>query len=262
MPQWFPDQDSWPAASPARLAVLEELTEHFRLLEDQATGTRVGIGIATGADKVFLTKDDTAVESSRLLPMAMVRDTTTGSLNWSGTYLVNPWTASGDLVDLDEYPRLAAYFEEHGAALRKRYVAAKQPKRWYKTSSPASTATASTSTDSPSAPTSDRTDLNRQHVKERAYTKTETLPQAARRVRGKQTNRCPWPRPQRSPSPCSWIRRQRSVVAGLRDPACHLLHDVQHSLAKISRGDQHPEEQHDDDRQLLVEPAPGLRASA
>ncbi|NUP21933.1 MAG: N-6 DNA methylase [Streptomyces sp.] len=133
MPHWFPDEDSWPTASPARLAVLEELTERFRLLEDDRTGTRVGIGIATGADKVFLTADDDLVERDRLLPMAMVRDTTSGTLDWQGTYLVNPWTAEGDLVDLTAYPRLARYFEEHGAALRKRYVAVKQPHRWYKT---------------------------------------------------------------------------------------------------------------------------------
>ncbi|MFD7085584.1 Eco57I restriction-modification methylase domain-containing protein [Streptomyces sp. NPDC002181] len=133
MPHWFPGEDSWPAASPARLAVLEDLTERFHLLEDARTGTRVGIGIATGADKVFLTDDGNLVEDERLLRMAMVRDTTSGTLDWNGTYLVNPWTAEGDLVDLTAYPRLAAYFEEHSAALRRRYVAVKQPQRWYKT---------------------------------------------------------------------------------------------------------------------------------
>lgn len=133
MPHWFPEEDSWPAASPARLAVLEKLTERFRLLEDAETGTKVGIGIATGADKVFLTKDAGLVETDRLLPMAMVRDTTSGTVDWDGTYLVNPWAADGDLVDLDAYPRLAAYFERHSEVLRKRYVAVKQPHRWYKT---------------------------------------------------------------------------------------------------------------------------------
>ncbi|MFH8403013.1 Eco57I restriction-modification methylase domain-containing protein [Streptomyces anulatus] len=133
MPHWFPDEDSWPSASPARLAVLEELTERFQLLEKNGTGTRVGIGIATGADKIFLTSDDKFIEDDRLLPMAMVRDTTSGALNWSGTYLVNPWSASGDLVDLAAYPRLAKYLDDHEAALRKRYVAVKQPHRWYKT---------------------------------------------------------------------------------------------------------------------------------
>ncbi|MET8616773.1 Eco57I restriction-modification methylase domain-containing protein [Streptomyces albidoflavus] len=133
MPHWFPEEDSWPAASPARLAVLEDLTERFRLLEDTETGTKVGIGIATGADKVFLTTDKDLVEDDRLLPMAMVRDTTSGTIDWDGTHLVNPWTANGDLVDLDAFPRLASYFEKHGEALRKRYVAVKQPQRWYKT---------------------------------------------------------------------------------------------------------------------------------
>ncbi|MFD3540348.1 Eco57I restriction-modification methylase domain-containing protein [Streptomyces sp. NPDC058662] len=133
MPHWFPEEDSWPAASPARLAVLEDLTERFRLLEDTETGTKVGIGIATGADKVFLTKDSDLVEDERLLPLAMVRDTTSGTLSWDGTHLVNPWTARGDLIDLAAYPRLAAYFEEHSEVLRKRYVAVKQPARWYKT---------------------------------------------------------------------------------------------------------------------------------
>ncbi|MFJ5050224.1 Eco57I restriction-modification methylase domain-containing protein [Streptomyces sp. NPDC088719] len=133
LPHWFPDEDSWPSASPARLAVLEQLTERFQLLENDGTGTRVGIGIATGADKIFLTNDGKLIEDDRLLPMAMVRDTTSGTLDWNGTYLVNPWSASGDLVDLTAYPRLARYLDKNGAALRKRYVAVKQPHRWYKT---------------------------------------------------------------------------------------------------------------------------------
>ena len=133
LPHWFPGEDSWPAASPARLAMLEDLSDRFRLLEDETTGTRVGIGIATGADKVFITHDRDLVEEDRLLPMAMVRDTTSGTLDWNGAYLVNPWTADGSLIDLGTRPRLAAYFEEHEEALRKRYVAVKQPERWYKT---------------------------------------------------------------------------------------------------------------------------------
>ncbi|MFG2711759.1 Eco57I restriction-modification methylase domain-containing protein [Streptomyces goshikiensis] len=133
LPHWFNGTDSWPAGSPARLAMLEDLGDRFGLLEDPSTGTRVGIGVATGADKVFLTQSTAAVEEDRLLPMAMVRDTTSGSLNWSGTHLVNPWDDAGNLVDLGEYPKLASYFDQHSEVLRKRYVAVKQPHRWYKT---------------------------------------------------------------------------------------------------------------------------------
>ncbi|MGV9596779.1 Eco57I restriction-modification methylase domain-containing protein [Streptosporangium sandarakinum] len=133
LPHWFSGDDSWPSASPARLAMLEELSDRFRLLEDETTGTRVGIGVATGADKVFITDQPDLVEPDRLLRLAMVRDTKTGFLDWKGTYLVNPWNSAGDLVDLASYPRLSAYFEGHKTALRKRHVAIKQPSRWYKT---------------------------------------------------------------------------------------------------------------------------------
>jgi hypothetical protein len=135
LPHWFPGEDSWPAASPARLAVLEDLSDRFKLLEDRSTGTRVGIGIATGADKVFIVQhgDTKEIEDDRLLPLAMVRDTTSGVLNWHGAYLVNPWNAQGNLVDLSAYPRLARYFTQHDGALCKRYIAVKQPDRWYKT---------------------------------------------------------------------------------------------------------------------------------
>lgn len=133
LPHWFQGDDSWPAASPARLATLEHLSDRFRPLQDETTGTRVGIGVATGADKVFITDKVDVVEPERLLKLSMVRDTYTGTLRWGGNYLVNPWNETGHLVDLDAYPRLRAYFQKHAASLRKRYIATRDPGRWYKT---------------------------------------------------------------------------------------------------------------------------------
>jgi hypothetical protein len=133
LPHWFPGEDSWPSASPARLAMLEELNDRFRLLEDETTGTRVGIGVATGADKVFITHDRDTAEPDRMMPLAMVKDTTSGKVDWGGNFLVNPWDSQGKLVGLDAYPKLAAYFGQHRKVLSKRYVAVKQPNRWYKT---------------------------------------------------------------------------------------------------------------------------------
>jgi hypothetical protein len=135
LPHWFPGDESWPDASPARLAVLEHLSDRFPPLQDESSGTRVGIGIATGADQVYITadRDSAGVEPDRLLPLAMVRDTTSGTLNWHGTHLVNPWDTSGHLVDLTQYPRLARYFERHSPVLRGRYIAGKIPGHWYKT---------------------------------------------------------------------------------------------------------------------------------
>ncbi len=129
---WFTGTDPWPCSSPARLALLRRLEEKFRPLESEATGTRVGIGVATGLDKVFITRDAGLVEPSRLLPLAMAQDTATGCFQWSGHFLVNPWDADG-LVDLREFPRLRAYFEQAQAEVKKRNTAQRNPGGWYRT---------------------------------------------------------------------------------------------------------------------------------
>ncbi|MDQ3912847.1 MAG: Eco57I restriction-modification methylase domain-containing protein [Actinomycetota bacterium] len=131
--KWFTGSDPWPCVSPERLALLKRLEAEFPPLEDPATATKVGIGVATGADKVFLTEDPELVEESRLLPLALAKDTMSGVLEWSGHYLVNPWEADGSLVDLELYPRLRRYFEDHETLLRGRHVGRKKPSHWYKT---------------------------------------------------------------------------------------------------------------------------------
>jgi hypothetical protein len=131
---WFDGDASWPSASPERLALLQDLESRLPSLQDEATGTKVGIGVATGADKVFVTKDPRLVEVDRLLPLAMAGDTASGHLDWSGHYLVDPWDGdTGDLVELSKYPRMRKYFEDRSEHLLGRNVAGRQPKRWYRT---------------------------------------------------------------------------------------------------------------------------------
>ena len=129
---WFTGSDLWPAGSPVRLALLERLNEHFYPLQDPATGTKISIGIATGADNVYVTKDPTVAEADRMLPLAMRRDLMSGHFDWRGNYLVNPWNEDGSLVDLAEYPRMAAYLASH-PKLRERFVAKKSPDSWHRT---------------------------------------------------------------------------------------------------------------------------------
>jgi len=131
--EWFKGAAPWPSASPDRLRLLKRLEEKFTPLEDRSTGTRVGIGVATGADRVFLAQNPDLVERDRLLPMAMAGDTFTGTLQWSGHYLVNPWRTDGSLMDLAEHPELRAYFEGNASTLKGRHVAKKTPSRWYRT---------------------------------------------------------------------------------------------------------------------------------
>jgi adenine-specific DNA-methyltransferase len=111
------------------ITLLRRLEERFPALE---TCAKVGIGVATGNDGVFITKDTSLVERSRLLKLALVSDIFEGTMKWSGHYLVDPWNSDG-LVTLDKYPRLREYFEKHATALKKRHTAANKALGWYKT---------------------------------------------------------------------------------------------------------------------------------
>jgi adenine-specific DNA-methyltransferase len=132
LPAWFDAGSSWPSGDPTNLALIADLERRFPPLESRATGTRVGIGVASGVDDVYLTKDSSLIETERLLPLLMTRDTNDGVAEWSGTYLVNPWR-DGRLVELAEYPRLRGYLESHAEPVKGRHVARTNPERWYRT---------------------------------------------------------------------------------------------------------------------------------
>ena len=126
---WFKGTDPWPCHSPEQLALLRRLEDRFPPLEMNA---KVGIGVATGNDTVYITTDADLVEPSRLLKLALAKDLSSGTVRWSGHYLVNPWNHDG-LVNLKAYPKLRAYYEQHSAALKKRHTAEKSAGKWYKT---------------------------------------------------------------------------------------------------------------------------------
>ena len=132
LPHWFAGSELWPTGSPGRLALIELLNDRFKPLHDPGTGTRVSIGVATGADSVYVVRDPTVVESDRVVPLSMRRDLLSGEFEWQGNYVINPWTENGRLVDLVDYPRLSAYLSEH-PILRERHVAKRDPKSWHRT---------------------------------------------------------------------------------------------------------------------------------
>ncbi len=129
---WFKGRDLWPSGSPAQLSLVADLESRFPPLENSRTGTHVGIGVATGCDDVYITRDEDAVEEERLMPLLQAADTVSGVPAWSGSYLVNPWNQDG-LVDLKRYPRLFAYLEGNQSRLRARHVARRRPAHWYRT---------------------------------------------------------------------------------------------------------------------------------
>jgi adenine-specific DNA-methyltransferase len=132
LPHWHRTADSWPDGSPETLAWLEEIQDRHPPLEDREAGTRIGIGVATGADAVYITRDAGAAEPERMLPLAMSADVKSGTYGWTGHYLVNPWDEDG-LVDLDEWPRLSEYLGRNAAAVLRRSISKRSPASWYRT---------------------------------------------------------------------------------------------------------------------------------
>lgn len=132
LPHWFDGDSLWPTGSPARLALIEHLNDKFLPLHDPPAGTRVSIGVATGADQAYVTKDPNVAEPDRMLPLSTARDLVTGIFEWQGNYLVNPWDDHGHLVPLKHYPRMAAYLSKQ-PGLRSRFVAKRSPDSWYRT---------------------------------------------------------------------------------------------------------------------------------
>lgn len=112
--------------------LVRRIEQAFPALEE--AGCKVGIGVATGADKAYVGMlDELEVEPSRKLPLAMTRDISTGRVEWRGFGVINPFTDEGPLVDLRDFPKLAAHLEAHRGAIAGRHVAKKDEKRWYRT---------------------------------------------------------------------------------------------------------------------------------
>ncbi|SES88734.1 Eco57I restriction-modification methylase domain-containing protein [Hymenobacter actinosclerus] len=132
VPEWFPAGRPWTRTTPTRTALLAYLEQHFEPLVSAATGTRVGIGIATGADAVFFTTTPDLVEPAQQLRLARPADVRTGQLVWGGQWLLSPWHR-GKLIDLAHYPRLHAHLAAHRPQLAGRHVAKKNPQAWCRT---------------------------------------------------------------------------------------------------------------------------------
>ena len=129
---WLTGGDHWPTGSPHALELLADLESRFPPLEDPRTGTRVGIGVATGCDDVYISDAPQGIEDDRLLPLVTAGDIVSGQPKWGGRYLINPWE-DGRLVDLLEFPGLADYFRVHESRIRHRHVARRRPSTWYRT---------------------------------------------------------------------------------------------------------------------------------
>lgn len=132
---WFRGEQQWSIESPAHLSLLRKLESEFVAIGDSNSGCRVGIGVATGADNVFIVDQDThEVEPELLMPLVTTRDIASGTVEWHGECVINPFIGNTtELINLTRYPKAAKYFERFRPRLQGRNVAKRDQQRWYRT---------------------------------------------------------------------------------------------------------------------------------
>lgn len=124
--------EPWLLESFDQMALIRRLERDFPLLEE--VGCKVGIGVATGADKAFIGDFEALnVEQDRKVPLVTTKDIVSGEVEWRGLGVINPFTEQGGLVELGEYPLLRRYLEARRSVIAGRHCAQKNPLKWYRT---------------------------------------------------------------------------------------------------------------------------------
>lgn len=131
-PSWFSGGAPWVLSTPAHLAVLRQLEERWAQLE-AVGGARVGIGVATGSDRIYIVDRTADIEPDRLVPLVLREDLHGGRVGDGGRCVLNTFDDCGRLINLARYPRLAAYLTTHEDELRRRHIARKHPAAWFRT---------------------------------------------------------------------------------------------------------------------------------
>lgn len=103
--------------------------ENLSYIEQQ--GFKIGIGVATGADKIFISKElENQVEEELLLPLVNAKDLTGNEFIWKGFYILNPYGLNGSIINLDKYPKAKQYLGQFKSILSKRHIV-KNGRTWY-----------------------------------------------------------------------------------------------------------------------------------
>lgn len=110
------------------------LKSRLRLTSIESLGFHVGIGVATGADKIFIGKHlADEVEEDVLIPIVTSRDVKDNSLQWNGNFLLNPFDEEGNIIDLAQFPKAYSYMINHKKKLQQRHISQRNPSYWFRT---------------------------------------------------------------------------------------------------------------------------------
>lgn len=122
----------WIMTKDAKVDLVRELENRCPLIEE--TGCKIGIGVATGADKIYIGKyEELDVEKERKLRLAQTKDLSNGEIQWRGFGIVNPFKEDGSLASFEDFPRMGAFFKDNMDRVKRRNVAKKNKANWYRT---------------------------------------------------------------------------------------------------------------------------------
>lgn len=112
----------------------DDLRQSQALKPIESQGFKIGIGVATGKDEVFIgEKLHEDIEEELLLPIITSKELKANKYQKSQKWLFNPFNENGQLVNLDRYPKASKYLTSFKSELIKRHIARKKPEFWYRT---------------------------------------------------------------------------------------------------------------------------------
>lgn len=98
-------------------------------------GIDIKVGLATGADKVFINPPtEGRIESELLVPIVLSRNLKEDHQIRKTDILLNTWDPNNPekLIKLKDWPNASRYLEVNKEKLKSRYIAKKNPARWYR----------------------------------------------------------------------------------------------------------------------------------
>lgn len=123
------DSSSWTFGNNSLRNLIEKLNKVPLITES----CRIGIGVASGADKIFIGDLKNKIENECILPIVKSMHIKNGKIEWANEYIINPYTVDGDMKPLQNYPKLRSYLLDNEIKIRNRNCAKKNPNFWYKT---------------------------------------------------------------------------------------------------------------------------------
>ncbi len=133
---WYSNDEPWIATNSAIRSIHEKFANIFPTIEQSGFGTQIGIGVATGADDIFLNPQlNSEIEAACLLPIVASDDILDGRISWHNRYILNPYDQENDnqMRNLAMFPKTQEYLNTHSERLKSRYCVKTHPNEWYRT---------------------------------------------------------------------------------------------------------------------------------